>query len=72
MRRFTYHSTPEPDVLLSRLANVHPAGPGRWMACCPACGRALPEEPERYTLRRDGVPAVYCPTCGAEWGVPHA
>lgn len=41
-------------------------------APCPACGRPLPEEPERYTLRRDGEPVVYCPQCGAEWGVQDA
>lgn len=38
MRRFTYHSTPEPEVLLSKLANVHPAGRDRWIATCPAHG----------------------------------
>lgn len=38
MRRFTYHNTPEPEALLSRLANVHPAGQGRWLATCPAHG----------------------------------
>lgn len=26
------------DLLLSRLANLHPAGPGRWRATCPAHG----------------------------------
>lgn len=68
--RYTDYSTLRADVLLERLAHVHPAGPGRWVGCCPACGRALPEEPERYTLHRDGVPVVYCPICG--WEVPDA
>jgi putative DNA primase/helicase len=36
MRRYQKYSTPEPEVLLSKLAHVHPAGPGRWMALCPA------------------------------------
>ncbi|MCX7782566.1 MAG: hypothetical protein N2318_02860 [Meiothermus sp.] len=31
---FQYKYTPEP--LLSRLEGVRPAGPGRWMALCPA------------------------------------
>lgn len=38
MRRFTYHSTPEPEVLLSRLTHVYPAGRDRWLATCPAHG----------------------------------
>lgn len=66
------YSTLPIDSLLERLAHVRPAGPGRWVGCCPACGRPLPEEPERYTLRRDGEPVVYCPQCGAEWGVQDA
>ncbi len=32
------YSTPEPDVLLERLSNVHPAGRDRWTATCPAHG----------------------------------
>jgi uncharacterized Zn finger protein len=41
---------------------------------CPACGRPLPADPERHTLLREeeGEPVVYCPCCGAEWGVPDA
>lgn len=35
-------------------------------APCPACGRPLPAELERYTLERDEGPAVYCPCCGHE------
>lgn len=38
MRHFTNHSTPEPEVLLSRLTNVHPAGRDKWRATCPAHG----------------------------------
>jgi len=38
MRRFTNYSTPEPEVLLTRLAIVHSAGQGRWLATCPAHG----------------------------------
>ncbi|MFC6920772.1 hypothetical protein [Meiothermus taiwanensis] len=39
---------------------------------CPHCGRPLPAELERYTLLREGEPVVYCPQCGAEWGVQDA
>lgn len=38
MRRYQKYSTPEPEALLSRLANVHPAGRDRWLATCPAHG----------------------------------
>lgn len=38
MLRYQKYSTPEPEVLLSRLTHVHPAGQGRWMATCPAHG----------------------------------
>lgn len=34
--RYAYYSTLRADVLLERLAHVHPTGPGRWMALCPA------------------------------------
>lgn len=37
MQRYQNYSTPpEPEVLLSRLAHVHPAGRDTWLACCPA------------------------------------
>lgn len=36
MLRHRKYSTPEPEALLSRLARVHRAGPGRWLALCPA------------------------------------
>ena len=38
MLRYQKYSTPEPEVLLERLANVHPAGRERWTATCPAHG----------------------------------
>lgn len=36
MLRHRKYSTPEPEALLSRLAHVRNAGPGRWLALCPA------------------------------------
>jgi len=36
--RHRYYTTPAVNVLLERLANLHPAGPGRWRATCPAHG----------------------------------
>ena len=38
MRHFANHNPLEFDLLLSRLANVHPAGRNRWRATCPAHG----------------------------------
>lgn len=60
LRRYNKCSTIPREALLDRLHT------------CPHCGRALPKEPELYTLERDGVPVVYCPTCGAEQEVPDA
>lgn len=60
LRRYNKYSTIPREALLDRLHT------------CPHCGRALPKEPERYMLLRDGEPVVYCSCCGAEWGVPHA
>lgn len=36
--RYRNYSPLPVDVLLERLANMHPAGPGRWAATCPAHG----------------------------------
>jgi putative DNA primase/helicase len=36
--RYTDYSTLPANALLERLANPHPAGPGRWRATCPAHG----------------------------------
>ncbi|MGK0618098.1 toprim domain-containing protein [Meiothermus cerbereus] len=38
MSHYTKYSIPRPDALLSRLANVRPAGHNRWRATCPAHG----------------------------------
>ncbi|WP_084496057.1 toprim domain-containing protein [Meiothermus cerbereus] len=57
MRRYVKYSTPEPETLLSRLANVHPAGQGRWLACCPA----HPDRTPSLSIRAvDGKVLLYC------------
>jgi len=57
MRRFTNHSTPEPETLLLRLANVQTAGRDRWLATCPA----HPDRKPSLSIRvADGKILLHC------------